>query len=134
MLRSASAAAAGLAALLIAGCGDGSTATVSGTVTVDGQPLKEGLIRFVPPSTAAAAVEAPITNGEYTAAGVPLGEVQVQISAPKVVGKMKMIDTPESPYVDKVEELLPPRYNVQSELKMTVESGSQEKSFQLKSK
>ena len=41
-----------LAILLLVGCGDGAdrlpTAAVSGTVTLDGQPLKKGDVTFVP--------------------------------------------------------------------------------------
>ena len=45
-----------------------------------------------------------------------------------------MYDAPDSPSVDEVAELLPDRYNVRSELTMTVQSGAQEKRFELKSK
>jgi hypothetical protein len=45
-----------------------------------------------------------------------------------------MYDTPDSPTVDMIAELLPPRYNVDSELRMTVTEGEQEHLFDLKSK
>jgi hypothetical protein len=45
-----------------------------------------------------------------------------------------MYDTPDSPTVDTVVELLPARYNVNSELKLTVDGTVQEKNFDLKSK
>ena len=51
----------------------------------------------------------------------------------KVVGKRKMYETPDSPTVDVVEELLPERYNAQSELSITVKAGSQEAEFPLES-
>jgi len=103
-------------------------ATISGTVTLDGQPLNEGLIRFVPVDGQSATSDAPIKNGRYTAQ-VPTGERRVEITAPKVVGKKKMYDTPDSPEVDVVEELLPPQYNVQTTLKTTVKKGANQASF-----
>jgi hypothetical protein len=36
--------------------------------------------------------------------------------------------------VDKVRELLPPRYNAKSELRLIVKSGAQDETFSLKSK
>jgi hypothetical protein len=65
---------------------------------------------------------------------VPVGEKKVSISAPKVTGKRKMYDTPDSPTVDVVEELLPPQYNRQSTLTLTVKPGKQEQTYDLKSK
>ena len=40
----------------------------------------------------------------------------------------------DSPTVDVVEELLPARYNVKSELRIEVTSGSQQRQFELRSK
>jgi hypothetical protein len=107
--------------------------TVKGTVTLDGQPLASGLINFVAVDAGASTTEATITAGQYEAVVSP-GEKRVEIRAPKVTGKQKMYDTPDSPSVDIVAELLPPRYNVDSTLTMTVEDGEQEKSFELTAK
>jgi hypothetical protein len=128
-------AAAPLAALaLLAGCSGGPAAgTVSGEVTLDGQPLKQGLIRFVPADGKTATADGPIADGKYSVA-VPAGEKKVEISAAKVVGRHKMYDTPDSPVVEDSVELLPARYNVRSELTYTVTKGPQEKKFDLTSK
>ena len=107
--------------------------TVSGEVTLDGQPLKEGVIRFVPADGQTPTADAAIVGGRFKAV-VPAGPKRVEVSAPKVIGKRKMYDAPDSPPVDEVAELLPDRYNVRSELTMTVQSGAQEKRFELKSK
>src|SRR4051812_2388316 len=88
-----------LALALAAGCSDGSKATVSGKVTLDGEPLKEGLIKFLPADGKSQNADAPIKDGQYMAT-MPPGEKRVEISAPKVVGKRKMYDTPDSPSVD----------------------------------
>jgi hypothetical protein len=119
----------GLACL--SGCSGGAPIAVSGEVTLDGQPLKEGLIKFIPADGKATTADATIANGQFSA-NVPLGEKRVEIYAPKVVGKRRMM--PESPEVDIIEELIPERYNAKSELKMTVEKGAQSKKFELKSK
>jgi hypothetical protein len=127
-------ACAGLVlALAAAGCSGGGPATVSGTVKVDGRPLKQGLIRFVPADGKTPTADATITDGQYTAT-VPPGDKRVEISSPKVVGRMKMYDTPDSPTVDRVEELLPKLYNTAGGLKCTVTGGSQTKDFDLRVK
>lgn len=116
-----------------AGCSSDKSSTVTGEVLVDGKPLKEGIIRFVPADGKSQTADAPIADGKYSAK-VPPGDKKVEISAPKVVGKKKMYDTPDSPVVDEIVELLPARYNTNTELTMKVENGSQEKKFELKGK
>ena len=124
--------------LLGLACADGCSseagkATVSGEVTLDGQPLKEGVIRFVPADGKSPTADAAIVVGRFEAT-VPLGTKRVEISAPKVVGKRKMYDTPQSPWVDEVAELIPARYNVKSMLTAEVKKGPNDLSFDLKSK
>jgi hypothetical protein len=118
-----------------AGCkgSEATTGTVTGEVTLDGQPLKTGLIRFVPADGKTPTADATITDGKFTAV-VPLGEKKVEISAPKVVGKTKMYDTPDSPVVDEVADIIPKQYNVRTTLTLTVQKGTQEKKFELKSR
>lgn len=119
--------------LIAAGCStDSSHGTVTGTVTLDSGPLEKGLIRFVPADGQTATADATIENGAFTAR-VPVGEKRITISAPKVVGKRKMYETPDSPMVDVVQELLPERYNVRSELTITVAGGEQVQEFALSS-
>jgi hypothetical protein len=132
MARFSPALILGLAVALYCGC-SGSKGTVSGEVTLDGEPLKEGTIRFVPTDGKSQTASATISKGHYRAEAPP-GEHRVEISAPKVLGKRKMYDTPDSPIVDEVGELLPSRYNVKSELTLSVRSGSQTKVFALTSK
>jgi hypothetical protein len=117
----------------LVGCsGRSNRGVVTGTVTFDGQPLKSGTIRFIPADGRTPTSDAIITDGKYRA-DVPLGEKRVSISAPKIVGKRKAYDTLDSPTVDIVEELLPAKYNAQSELKLTVQAGKQSHDFELKS-
>jgi hypothetical protein len=120
--------------LAAGGCSsDSGKGTVSGIVTLDGQPLQSGLIRFVPIDGRTPTAEATITDGEFSAE-VPIGEKRVSISAPKVVGKRPAYQTPNAPMIDVVEELLPARYNVTSELTLNVTDGRQDAPFELKSK
>jgi hypothetical protein len=123
-------------AVIVSGIGcspQGPQSTVRGTVTLDGAPLADGLINFVAVDLQSPTAEAKIADGRFEVA-VPPGEKRVEIRAPKVTGKKKVYDTPESPTVDIVEERLPSRYNSQSELQMTVVEGPQEKTFELQSR
>jgi hypothetical protein len=114
------------------GCsGDSKHGSLTGTVTLDGEPLKSGLIRFIPADGRTASADATITDGKFTAT-VPIGEKQIWISAPKVVGKQKAYNTPDSPTVDVVEELLPAEYNVASTLKLTVTATKLQPTYDLK--
>ena len=120
-----------LGLLVAAGCtystGKG---TVEGTVTLDGQPLKSGLICFMPTDGKSQTADTTITDGRFSLE-VPVGEKRVDIRAPKVIGRQQMYDTPNSPAGVLTAELLPARYNIQSELTMTVKSGKQTKDFEL---
>lgn len=123
-----------LLALLAAGCsGESQLAVVEGNVTLDGQPLTTGIIRFVPVDGQTPSADATITDGKFSAQ-VPPGEKRITFSAPKVVSQRKMYDTPDSPTVDVVEELLPPKYHAQSKLTLNVESKNEPAQFDLTSK
>lgn len=134
LARNVALAIPALLVALFAGCTrGGAEATVSGAVTLDGHPLKEGLIRFVPADGKSQTADASIVNGTFQAA-VPPGEKVIEITAPRVIGRIKMYETPDSPVVDKVAELLPDHYNIRSKLRLSVAKGTQEKNFELKSK
>jgi len=119
---------------VIVGCGRSEgpkTATVSGKVTLNGAPLESGAINFLPADGVGIPSGAKIANGTYRA-DVPLGAKRVEIRAPKVVGQKDAYEgDPKSPKIDLIEELIPPRYNAQSELKATVAAGSNAQDFSL---
>jgi hypothetical protein len=120
-------------ALPVIGCSsDATQGTVDGKITLDGQSVKSGVIRFVPADGLSPTADTTFTEGTFSAK-VPVGEKRVEITAPKVVGTKKMIQTPDSPTVEIVKELLPERYNVRSELTITVVAGRQQKDFALES-
>jgi hypothetical protein len=73
------------AAALLPGCGS-STATVSGEVTYDDQPVGDGgYITFTPADGNGKDVGAPITGGRYQITGVPPGPKVVKVIAVKKV-------------------------------------------------
>ena len=121
------------ALLVVGGCGDGDVAVVSGAVKVDGAPLKQGFITFVPADGKTATSGGAITDGRYSVK-VPVGSMKVSVSASKVVGRKKLYDTPNSPEQDVTQESLPARYNGQTELKLDVKAGTNPKDWDLTSK
>jgi hypothetical protein len=101
---------------------------VSGTVAFQGQPIQDGLIRFVPLQTGAGPMAGDvITNGQYRVVakgGVPVGKCRVEIKARKIVPKppqpggleLKVLPDPSV-------QIIPAKYNTESELTVTIEPG-----------
>jgi len=126
-----------LAAMLVVstlvGCGDGiERVNMSGKVTYAGQPVETGQIRFIPaPGTEAPLTVEQINGGRYDTSisgGVPVGKYQVAI-------RSYHPDDPAPTGPDKPQrrQLLPAKYNSQSKLEVTVESGQKqlERDFEL---
>ena len=105
---------------LLAGCGpsDGMI-TISGSVTLDGEPVEDGSISLMPINGGSMGGGL-IENGHYTAKSSP-GEMAVQIHAHKMVQK-------KNPSREEVERgltedsvsIIPPVYNRQSQLRINV--------------
>ncbi len=126
-------AAVVLTSAFLAGCGGPPKAEVTGTVTLDGVPVENGIIQFYPAGGAGQSVGGGIEKGKYKVEA-SVGEMTVTINASKVVGKHKMFDTKESPEVDTLQELVPDEYNKTSTLKVTFKEGVNENvNFELKS-
>jgi hypothetical protein len=118
-----------------AGCSMGpAVGTVTGDVTFDGQPVKDGHLTFTPVDGKGQTGGAAIVDGKFKAEQVPATKMKVEIHGNKVIGKRKAYDTPESPMMDEIAELLPPKYNFNSELTLDVKRGSQDIRYDLKSK
>jgi hypothetical protein len=118
---------------LVAACGCGpATGTVSGKVTIDGQPLDKGIISFAAAEGTAQPATADITNGHYSAT-MQAGKKFVQISAPISVGKIKVSDAPGAQPDDKWEERLPPKFNSESKLEFEVQRGVNAKDWETQS-
>jgi hypothetical protein len=119
-------------ALLVGGC-TSSEGTLDGDVTLDGSKLKEGVVRFVPMDGKGTTSTANIADGRFRASLAPR-EYRVEVSSPKAGPKRKVYDTPDSPLVEDVGELIPEKYNAKSELRVTIQTGAQQKQFELTSK
>ncbi len=116
---------------LASGCGkSNSLAEVQGAVSWDGKPLADGVVRFVHLDGKGATSSATVTAGAFQAK-LPPGSFRVEFSSPKVTGRRKMYDTPESPVVEIVDELIPPKYNIRSELTLEVPMSEPAKEYQL---
>lgn len=116
-----------------AGCGGRGPAghPVSGSVKLDDVPVERGLVRLS--ATGKAPVGGEIKGGRYEVVA-PAGEFRVEITAPRVVGRRKAYDTPDSPEVDVTEEAVPERYNAKTELRLEVKPGANSRDFDLSSK
>ncbi|MCA9193314.1 MAG: hypothetical protein KDB03_16195 [Planctomycetales bacterium] len=113
------------------GC-SGNTATVSGKVTFEGVPVERGAITFFPEDGTGPTAGAPITNGEYLATEVPIGKKTVKINGVKIIGREPMDSSmPDSPMRDLTEELLPKKYNGQSELVLEVKPPKTQQDYNL---
>jgi len=130
-LRVAAAVALAAACLAGIGCGgDVATGTVSGTVSYDGKPIENGAINFLA-ADGSGSGGGTIKDGKYTATNVRPGNNKVEVSGSKVVGQKKLYNTPNSPAQDVTAELVPAKYNKNTELTFEVKVGSNEKNFDL---
>jgi len=140
-----------LSVLLVSGCGSSQTlgVGVSGDVTLDGAPLKDGTISFIPDAqTESPTAGATIEEGKYTIPrlGGPLpGKYRVEISSFRELPKGKrqvgqMFGRPAGEFPAGVEtqtipreNIIPGRYNATSELTTTIpDQSSFEANFELK--
>jgi hypothetical protein len=117
--------------LLATGCGP-TFGVVSGTITVDGQPVTGGVISFVPAEGDGTPATSNIEGGRYEVRTMA-GKKFVQVSAPRVVGKRKEYEGPDAPLVEITEERLPSKYNSRTELTFDVKAGRNKQDWSLQS-
>jgi hypothetical protein len=123
-------ALAGLALVYLGGCGGPRaerSVTVSGTVNLDGQPLKEGEISFVPdPNDGKPPGVAKVSDGKFSGPSRP-GKKKVEIHSRQPTGKKLSTGEPV------MEDKIPAKYNTNTTLTADVtESGPNEFTFDLK--
>jgi hypothetical protein len=111
---------------LAVGCGGGlERVKMSGKVAYMDQPVVDGMIRFVPKAgTEMPLTIEPIRAGQYdtsTSGGVPVGTYRVEIFAYHPDDPI-----PTGPGAPPRRQLLPKKYNVFSELEITLESGQKQ--------
>jgi hypothetical protein len=120
------------AAVFFGGCGDRGPerVVVSGAVTYNGKPIPAGDIRFVPVGTSGAPMTgAEIKDGKYTAdgyGGVPVATHKIEAYRADPTGKTGNAPPPIMARGAPRHQYLPKRYNIDSELKITVEPGSKQ--------
>ena len=148
------AAACCLACLVVIGCGPGGPelGTVTGKVTLDGKPVTNGLVTFVPVAKGGASIGKTDANGQYELLfvdrkGALLGQHKVTVTTVQEAAAVTLMrsDSPEymkqaasatdkSAYNSaKVVEPIPARYNTNTELTKEVKSGANVIDLELKS-
>lgn len=101
-----------LMALTICGCAAEKpkfpSTSVVGEVTIDGAPVKEGTLQFMPaPETKGQVAQANIVDGKFAAKNVPIGKLRVMFNITRKTGKM--ITEYSTPYPE-IEDLVPEKY------------------------
>jgi hypothetical protein len=113
--------------LVASGCGS-NTRNIRGKITLDGEPVAKGSINFIPKDGKGATAGGIITDGTYTADGVSLGTMRVEIRSGKVVGQREVKGPGET---DIVKEIIPTLFNEQSNLFEEITSDKSEYDFAL---
>jgi hypothetical protein len=101
---------------------------VQGTVTVNGRPLSDGAVRFIPVDGTTPTTGGTIRDGKFRVA-VPVAKQRVEISA-NAVDREK---TPPNATNDQIvmKKLVPARYNSESKLEIDVVAGLNEPVYEL---
>lgn len=129
----------GASLLVVLGCGgqDGPPrATVTGTVTVDGVPLHEGSISFIPTGgTLGPVAGGIIKDGAYQIDdSVCVGTNRVEIRGRRKTGR-KIAPVPPAPPDQMIEETVdatPAKFNSESTLQETIAPGTNSLDFNLR--
>lgn len=120
----------------VLGCGGASTTELTGKVTLDNQPVEHGDIAVFGTDGNHTQAAATITNGGYTfdaKSGLKPGNYKVEIHWLKPTGKTIPSADPGFT-MDETREVIPRRYNENTELTITIDTGTNMKDFPLMSK
>ena len=116
----------------LCGCQRGpEVGTVKGTISLDGQPVEGGIVRFVPADGNSQPADCVITDGAYIVT-MPLGEKKVEVFWAKSKSDLP-VDTAGQGN-EQIVQMIPARYNTQTTLSHTVVKGEEQKDFQLSTK
>ncbi|HTN77354.1 MAG TPA: hypothetical protein VL096_18975 [Pirellulaceae bacterium] len=112
---------------------------IRGKVTLDGQPLEQGAILFLPsPGNSGVATGGPIKGGIYElsgSSGVSVGKYSVQITSMRKSGeKVQAPFGPQGTMVEHEVSAIAPRFNTQSTLTFDVKPGDNTADFAVESK
>lgn len=120
------------------GCGGGiaiERADVTGKVTLDGQPLESGSVTFLPTKIKTGVpATAEIKNGVFSLTaenGATVGSNRVEITSIKKTGKVSNFDGIQT---EETVQIIPAKFNSESELTTEVKAGANQPEFALTSK
>lgn len=127
--------------LALAGCSDSGPqrAEVAGDIAIDGKPVEEGAINFIPDKgTKGPGAGGIIKNGKYRiprAQGPVVGVNRVELTTQRKTGR-KIQDPTAKPGVltDELVEAFPPAYNVKSTVHREVKAGTNQFDFDVRIK
>src|SRR5438874_7455269 len=115
------------------GCGAGAGASVSGKVTLDGSPLDDATITFVPTvGGQRQAAWTMIKGGQYAIAakdGLGTRQFRVEIRALRTLSEKT---NQNDPTLVPAKEIVPGKYNSKSELVVDIKPGANTADFELK--
>ncbi|TWT90380.1 hypothetical protein Mal64_07690 [Pseudobythopirellula maris] len=124
-----------VAMLFLAGCSSSPQREIRGQVSLDGQPLESGEILFKPTAgSVGPTAGSSITDGEYSIPAVAQGVIagnQYQVSITSMAGSGRMAPDPNEPTGQRelLENIVPERYNTDTELTITVSADKSENVF-----
>lgn len=119
--------------LSIAGCGGGSALGVQGSVTLDGEPVANGSIVFLPAAADGPKGAAAVENGKYAIppeTGLKPGKYRVEVSWQKPTGK-KIPSADPGMTIDETREAVPAKFNTASTLTAEIDGGDKPLDFAL---
>ena len=116
---------------LAIGCTGDGLGAVSGVVSLDGRPIENGTIEFLPADGKGPTAAAIIEGGRYQVRVAP-GAKEVRIVGYRKTGE-RHVDPgdPSSPMIDVQDQIVPARYNTASELRCEVGAGRGRHDFEL---
>ena len=113
----------------LVGCGGDSVVRVAGTVSVNGTPVQQGTIRFLPADGRGPSAEAVIQEGRYRLE-LPPGNKKVAIMGFKIVGELFPWG-PDAPSSPQLEPVVPPQFNSRTTLTVDLQSDDEAIDFDL---
>ena len=116
---------------VLVGCSKSDLVEIHGAVSYAGAPVENGTISFLPTDGMTPTAAGLVANGTYALKVAP-GKKTVRIEGFKTVGRRHSEpNNPKSPIIDVYEQILPERYNVQSELSRDVQAAGGSLDFTL---
>jgi hypothetical protein len=116
--------------IVIAGCNGGLAAPkrgkLEGTVTLNGKPVANGIIRFMALDPNGTNAAAPIKDGRYSVPegqGPTKGKYRVEFSVPSATKQRVPNDDIPGEFMEVAPETLPPRYHRESKITQDYDPG-----------